>query len=92
MQELSLTPIGGLIPMIPYFIMHNVTHALFVSIGITAFILVIFGYIKNWVTVGTKSSAGWGAFQTLVVGAVAAGASYGIVRGLDSRDPVNTST
>ncbi|KAE9376203.1 DUF125-domain-containing protein [Stipitochalara longipes BDJ] len=82
--------IGGLIPMIPYFIMHDVTHALFVSIGITALVLLVFGYIKNWVTVGTKKSAFYGAFQTLIVGAVAAGASYGIVRGLDSRDPVQT--
>lgn len=75
--------------MIPYFIMHDVTHALFVSMGITALVLMVFGYIKNWVTVGTKKSACYGAFQTLIVGALAAGASYGIVRGLDSKDPVH---
>jgi len=74
--------------MIPYFVMDNVTHALFFSIGITAFVLLIFGYIKNWVTVGTKKSAVFGAFQTLVVGAFAAAASYGIVRAIDSRDHV----
>ncbi|KAH8778942.1 Ccc1 family [Hyaloscypha finlandica] len=82
--------IGGLIPMIPYFAMSDVTHALFVSIGITAVVLLVFGYIKNWVTVGTKRSAFYGAFQTLIVGAAAAGTSYGIVRGLDNEHPVAT--
>jgi vacuolar iron transporter family protein len=77
--------------MIPYFAMANVTHALFVSIGITAAVLLIFGYIKNWVTVGTKRSAFYGAFQTLLVGGLAAGTSYGIVRGLDSKNPVRTN-
>jgi VIT1/CCC1 family predicted Fe2+/Mn2+ transporter len=76
--------------MIPYFIIHKVTHALFVSIGITAIVLVVFGYIKNWLIVGTKRSAVWGAIQTFLVGAFAAGASYGIVRGLDSGDPIQT--
>jgi len=77
--------------MIPYFVMDNVTHALFVSIAITAVVLLVFGYIKNWVTVGTKKSAVFGAFQTLIVGAFAAAASYGIVRALDSKDPVATA-
>lgn len=76
--------LGGLIPMIPYFAMQNVTHALFVSIGITVVILLGFGYIKNWVTVRTKRSAAYGALQTLFVGALAAGASYGIVKAIDS--------
>ena len=76
--------LGGLIPMIPYFVMQNVTHALFVSIGITVIILLGFGYIKNWVTVRTKRSAAYGAIQTLFVGALAAGASYGIVKAIDS--------
>jgi vacuolar iron transporter family protein len=73
--------------MIPYFAMQNVTHALFVSIGITAVVLLVFGYIKNWVTVGTKRSALWGAVQTLIVGALAAGTSYGIIRDIDYKDP-----
>lgn len=76
--------------MIPYFAMHDVTHALFISIGITAIVLLVFGYIKNWVTVGTKKSATYGAFQTLFVGGLAAAASYGTVRGLDSKNPVST--
>jgi VIT1/CCC1 family predicted Fe2+/Mn2+ transporter len=66
--------------MIPYFAMQNVTHALFVSIGITAVVLLVFGYIKNWVTVGTKRSALWGAVQTLIVGAAAAAPLEKMVR------------
>uniref|UniRef100_A0A093VRB0 Vacuolar iron transporter 1.1 n=1 Tax=Talaromyces marneffei PM1 TaxID=1077442 RepID=A0A093VRB0_TALMA len=75
--------IGGLLPMIPYFAMTNVTHALFVSIGITFVILVVFGFIKNYIVVKTTRSGLWGALQTLIVGTLAAGTSYGIVYGID---------
>lgn len=40
--------IGGLVPMIPYFIMDSAQQALFVSIAITVVILLIFGYVKSW--------------------------------------------
>lgn len=69
--------------MIPYFAMTSVTHALFVSIGITFVILLIFGYIKNYITVKSKRSGVYGAVQTLCIGALAAGTSYGIVKGID---------
>jgi VIT1/CCC1 family predicted Fe2+/Mn2+ transporter len=82
---------GGLIPMIPYFAMTSVTHALFVSIGITVVILLAFGFIKNYVTIKTKRAGFYGAVQTLIIGVLAAGTSYGIVRGLDSKNPVQTS-
>lgn len=64
--------------------MKNVTHALFVSIGITFVILLAFGFIKNYITVKTKRSGLYGAIQTLFIGALAAGTSYGIVRGINS--------
>ena len=76
--------------MIPYFAMQDVTHALFVSIAITFVILLAFGYIKNWVTVRTKRSALYGAVQTLCVGALAAGAAYGIVKAIDSTNTGGT--
>ncbi|SMR50702.1 unnamed protein product [Zymoseptoria tritici ST99CH_3D1] len=76
--------LGGLLPMIPYFAMHTVNHALFTSIGITVVILIAFGYVKARVTGTTQRDAGWSAVQTLVVGAVAAGVSYGIVRGVNA--------
>jgi vacuolar iron transporter family protein len=80
------TDAGGLIPMTPYFIMTNVTHALFVSIAITVVILLAFGYIKNYITIKTKRAGFYGAVQTLLIGALAAGTSYGIVRSLDSQN------
>ncbi|KAK5013300.1 Protein ccc1 [Cryomyces antarcticus] len=76
--------IGGLVPMIPYFIYKNVNHALFTSIGITVLILLGFGYAKAVVTGTSQKDAVWSALQTLMLGAIAAGSSYGIVRGVDS--------
>ncbi|KAK5130883.1 hypothetical protein LTR08_001604 [Meristemomyces frigidus] len=77
--------VGGLLPMIPYFAFkNNVNHALFCSIGITTVILIAFGYVKALVTGCKHRDAGWSALQTLVIGTVAAGVSYGIVKGLNS--------
>ena len=76
--------------MIPYFAMKNVTRALFVSIGITVVVLLFFGFIKNYITMRTKRAGAYGAVQTLFIGVLAAGVSYGIVRAIDSRYPVHT--
>lgn len=78
--------IGGLVPMIPYFAMAKVREALFVSIAVTAVILMVFGYVKSWVTIRNKKAGFMGALQTLFIGALAAGTSYAIVRLLDSGD------
>ncbi|KAJ4393282.1 Protein ccc1 [Gnomoniopsis smithogilvyi] len=78
--------IGGLVPMIPYFIMDSAQQALFASIAITVVILLVFGYVKSWVTIRTKRAGFWGALQTLLIGAAAAATSYVIVRLLDSGD------
>ncbi|KAG7289847.1 hypothetical protein NEMBOFW57_006224 [Staphylotrichum longicolle] len=80
--------LGGLVPMIPYFAMTDASSALFVSIGITVAILLAFGYIKSWITAKSNRSGVWGAFQTLLIGALAAATSYGIVRAIDSKSPV----
>lgn len=77
--------IGGLIPMIPYFIMEKAQEALFVSIAITVVILLAFGYGKNYVTIRSQRAGVWGALQTLLIGALAAGTSYAIVRALDTK-------
>lgn len=78
--------------MIPYFAMQNVTHALFVSIGITVVILLVFGFVKNWVTIRTRKAGVYGALQTLMVGTLAAGTSYGIVRAVDSKSSGTATT
>lgn len=69
--------------MIPYFSIHNTRDALFVSIGVTIVILLIFGYIKNYIVMKTKRAGVYGALQTLLVGALAASTSYGIVYGIE---------
>lgn len=78
--------VGGLIPMVPYFIMDSAQQALLVSIAITVVILLVFGYVKTWVTIHNKRAGVWGALHTLLIGALAAGTSYFIVRLLDSGD------
>ena len=79
--------LGGIIPMIPYFAMEDVTHALFVSSAITFVILFVFGYGKNYSSIGTTRAGFKGAVEAVIVGALAAGASYGIVRALTLKSP-----
>jgi len=70
--------------MIPYFAVERVNTALFISIGVTAVILLVFGYVKA-ILIGTnRREALNGAAETLLVGALAAGVSYGIVKAVDS--------
>lgn len=69
--------------MIPYFAVNNVDSALFISIGVTCVLLLIFGYFKAITTVTTKTAALYGVVQTLGIGALAAGVIYEIVRGLN---------
>ena len=73
--------------MIPYFIwVHNIDLALYVSVGLTACILLIFGYVKAILTNTGHKDAAWSALQTLCVGGLAAGVAYGVVRGINSAD------
>lgn len=80
---------GGLVPMIPYFAYKNINHALFTSIGVTVVILVVFGYVKAIITGCTRNDALISSLQTLLVGVIAAGTSYGIVRGFNQVRPVH---
>lgn len=81
--------LGGLIPMIPYFAYKDINHALFTSIGLTVLILLVFGYVKAMVTGCNRRDSIISSLQTLLVGVVAAGTSYGIVRGFNQIRPVN---
>ncbi|KAI8338997.1 Ccc1 family [Chlamydoabsidia padenii] len=69
--------IGGLIPLTPYVFMDDAMLALWVSVAVTSLTLLIFGYVKSRLV--NPKGAVWGAIQTLLIGALAAGASYGIV-------------
>ena len=62
--------------------MSHAYQALFVSIGVTGCVLLAFGALKGYLT-GSRREWIWllvSAVETLAVGALAAGASYGIVR------------
>jgi len=77
--------VGGLLPMIPYFFIPVAQEALVWSVIVTAFVLLLFGGFKTYYT-GAK--LGWkgyakGMIGTLGVGAVAAGASWMIVKTLE---------
>lgn len=81
--------LGGIIPLLPYFFISVVNTALFISIGLMAFVLLVFGYAKTGVVRGWSGRANIlagvkGSIQMLIVGAVAAGAAVGLVRAVNS--------
>jgi len=69
--------VGGLVPLAPYILMHQVLPALWVSVGVTLLALFVFGSIKGHYT-GVKPLRG-GA-QTVLVGGLAAAAAFFIAR------------
>ena len=78
--------VGGLIPLLPYFFIPRAQVALIYSCILTGIVLLIFGAVKARIT-GAGVSAGtylWGAFSTLMVGGIAAGAAFAIVRALEN--------
>jgi vacuolar iron transporter family protein len=77
--------IGGIIPMIPYFCLDNVRHALYVSIAVTVVVLILFGYGKSAIAGTSKRACVESAVQTLFVGTLAAGTSYGIVYAVNQK-------
>ena len=77
--------VGGLIPLLPYFFIARAHIALIYSVVVTGIVLLVFGAVKAHVTGagrGTYSYV-WGALSTLLVGGVAAGAAFGIVRAME---------
>ncbi len=72
---------GGLIPLSPYIIFHQINVSLLFSIAVTLIALFIFGYIKARFT-GISSVRG--ALQTILVGGLAAGAAFLIARMISS--------
>jgi len=69
--------VGGLIPLIPYMLMASLMGALQISVIVTGIALAVFGAVKGHFTgVNTFKSA----FQTLLVGGLAAGAAFALAR------------
>ena len=66
---------GGLIPLGPYLFSDEIHSALIFSIALTMTALAVFGYIKGHFTGISRVKS---AFQTLMIGGLAAGAAYWI--------------
>ena len=69
--------VGGLVPLVPYMLAPNVGAGLIASCAFTLIALVIFGAIKSKLT-GSRPLQG--AWQTTLIGAIAAGVAYGLAR------------
>jgi vacuolar iron transporter family protein len=70
---------GGLIPLAPYMLQHNVGAALPWSVAITALALACFGYMKGRFTGAHPIRS---AFQTTIIGGLAAAAAFAIARAI----------
>ena len=68
---------GGLVPLAPYFFVTPARVALFWSVGFTLAALLVFGYVKGRFTVKRPLKSAW---QTAVVGGLAASAAYVIAK------------
>jgi VIT1/CCC1 family predicted Fe2+/Mn2+ transporter len=69
--------VGGLVPLSPYFFIDTPVQALKISVVITLICLFIFGYFKSRMT-GVQP---WiGALKVMLIGAVAAGAAFGVAK------------
>jgi vacuolar iron transporter family protein len=69
--------VGGIVPLLPYFFVHNTFEGLKISAAITLVCLFIFGYFKSKMT-GIPPITG--ALKVMMIGAIAAGAAFSIAR------------
>jgi vacuolar iron transporter family protein len=69
--------VGGIIPLSPYFFIQDSTEALKLSVVATLICLFVFGFFKSKMT-GVNPL--WGATRVMLIGALAAGAAFGIAK------------
>ena len=69
--------VGGLVPLSPYFFVHNPGDGLKISAAVTLLCLFIFGFFKSKIT---GVNALWGAVRVTLIGAVAAAAAFGVAK------------
>ena len=73
---------GGLVPLVPYFFLSRIHSAFLVSVVCTLCALFLFGYFKARFT----GIAPWrGGLQTVLVGALASAAAYGLAALISGR-------
>jgi VIT1/CCC1 family predicted Fe2+/Mn2+ transporter len=78
--------LGGLVPLVPYFFVEEVERGLWVSVGVMAVALWVFGWVKTGVCGGDQWERVKGGWEMVVVGGVAAGAAMGLVRAFGAGD------
>lgn len=69
--------VGGLVPLSPYFFIDSPVDALKVSAIVTLVCLFLFGFFKSRIT---GVNAWMGALRVMLIGAVAAGAAFGVAK------------
>ena len=70
---------GGLVPLAPYFFFRSVHYALVGSVVVTLLALLVFGYVKGRFTTARPFRSAW---QTVVVGGLAATAAFVIAKAI----------
>ena len=70
---------GGLVPLAPYFFFRSVHYALVGSVIVTLLALLVFGYVKGRFTTARPFRSAW---QTAVVGGLAATAAFVIAKAI----------
>jgi vacuolar iron transporter family protein len=73
---------GGLVPLAPYFLLPTVKEGLVGSVVVTLMALFVFGYIKGKFTTPRPFRSAW---QTVIVGGLAAGAAFLIAIAMEQR-------
>jgi vacuolar iron transporter family protein len=68
---------GGMVPLAPYFFFRSIHSALIGSVVVTLLALLVFGYIKGRFTTAKPLRSAW---QTVVVGGLAATAAFVIAK------------
>ncbi len=71
--------VGGLLPLVAYFVTDNPEQGLMLSAILTSISLFIFGYFKSKVT---GQPPIWGALKVTMIGVLAAGAAFGIAKAI----------
>ena len=69
--------VGGLVPLSPYFFVELPVNGLKISVGVTLLCLFVFGYFKSRIT-GVNALEG--ALRVMLIGALAAGAAFGVAK------------
>jgi VIT1/CCC1 family predicted Fe2+/Mn2+ transporter len=70
---------GGMIPLLPYMLSADPHTALVVSVVVTLLALIVFGFVKGHFTGVSKLKSAW---QTALVGSLAAGAAFAIAKAI----------